>query len=281
MVLKVRHYTDPGCPFAFSAEPVRRRLSWLYGDQLAWELRMVGLSERPEDYLEKGFTPERQTQSLKRIQRRHGMPIDPRERPRMAATLPACRAVVAARVHAPEREEALLRRLRVLTMAGELLDEPDTLARAAHEAGLVWDELSRWMQEPAVADRVAADMEAARAPTHRARALDYRLAADGDDGRRYTCPSYEIVRDDGVELAIPGFQPFEAYEVVLANLAPDLERREDPESVGEVLAWADEPLASAEVAAVCGVARDEARERLARVACETPAGADGYWELSG
>ena len=31
-------FTDPACPFAFSAEPVRQRLRWHYGDQLRWRL---------------------------------------------------------------------------------------------------------------------------------------------------------------------------------------------------------------------------------------------------
>ena len=59
------------------------------------------------------------------------MPIDTSLRPRMAATVPACRAVVAARLNAPEREAALLRALRVLHFAGGLLDEPETIAAAA------------------------------------------------------------------------------------------------------------------------------------------------------
>ena len=35
------------------------------------------------------------------LQRRHGMPIDPAPYPRPASSEPACRAVVAARLHAP------------------------------------------------------------------------------------------------------------------------------------------------------------------------------------
>jgi len=34
----IRHFTDPGCPFAFSAQRQRLRLDWLHGDQLRWEL---------------------------------------------------------------------------------------------------------------------------------------------------------------------------------------------------------------------------------------------------
>ena len=85
---------------------------------------MVVLSKRPEDYLDDGFTPERQSEALARIASDHGMPIDTALRPRMEATLPACRAVVATRVKAPERTRPLLRRLRVRHFAGELLDDP-------------------------------------------------------------------------------------------------------------------------------------------------------------
>src|SRR5436190_3731714 len=121
--LIVREFTDPACPFAFSAEPARLRLRWLYGAQIEWRPRMVALSQSPDDYVERGFTPERQVAALEEIQRRYGMPIDTRERPRMMATVHACRAVVAARLHAPDRERALLRRLRIHAMAGELIDE--------------------------------------------------------------------------------------------------------------------------------------------------------------
>ena len=74
----ITEYTDPGCPFAFSAEPFRRRLQWLYGDQLEWRPRMVVLADTPEEYLEKGFTTERQSSSFETLSREHGMPIDTR-----------------------------------------------------------------------------------------------------------------------------------------------------------------------------------------------------------
>jgi hypothetical protein len=41
----ITEYTDPACPWAFSAEPFRRRLNWLYGDQIAWDVKLVGLSD--------------------------------------------------------------------------------------------------------------------------------------------------------------------------------------------------------------------------------------------
>ena len=33
----VREFTDPSCPYAFSAEPARLRLKWRYGDRIDWE----------------------------------------------------------------------------------------------------------------------------------------------------------------------------------------------------------------------------------------------------
>jgi hypothetical protein len=83
-----------------------------------------------------------------------------------------------------------------------------------------------------------------------------------------------------VSLSAPGFQPAAAYEVAIANLAPELSRRGDPDGVTEVLEWAGEPLASAEVASVCGIELDEAREQLGRVATEEHVGFDGLWRLT-
>src|SRR3954454_23854159 len=143
----ITEYTDPGCPWAYSAEPFRRRLSWLYGDRLEWRVRLVGLAESPDEYVDRGFTPERQSQSFATIAREHGMPIDTSLRPRMAATLPACRAVVAARLHAPEHERRLLRRLRVRPSCGQLLDEPSTIDAAATDAGIDPQQLRTWMDD--------------------------------------------------------------------------------------------------------------------------------------
>ncbi len=78
---------------------------------------------------------------------------------------------------------------------------------------------------------------------------------------------------------MPGFNAYEAYEVAIANLAPELVRRPEPDAVEEVLAWADEPLATAEIAAVAQLDMAEARAALSRVARPLPAGADLYWSL--
>ena len=270
----IDNFTDPVCPFAWSAEPARRRLAWLYGDQLSWTPRMVVLSEAPEDYLAKGFTPDKQAQGMASLSTRYGMPIDASERPRMTASVHACRAVVAARVHAPRQAEALLRRLRVHHMFGDLIDEQDVLDAAAGEAGLDADRLWAWTTEPEVEEQLQADMRAARSPLPAARALDHKLGGPAEE-RRYTCPTL-VMRVDGREPVVaPGFQPVAAYEVLLANLAPDLARRADPATAAEVLAWAREPLAAAEVAAVLDAPREDVEAELELVA----AGDAGLWSL--
>ena len=278
--IKIAHFTDPACPFAFSAEPARWRLNWLYGDAIEWRLHMVVLSQSPEEYLDKGFTPEIQEWALAEIQRRWSMPIGLGRRPRMVATVHACRAVVAARVHGPPgSEESLLRRIRVRGMAGDLIDEPRTIALAADEAGIEPGDLRTWMEDPTVDEELRFDMASARLPSRSALALDHKLAPT-PGGRRYTCPSYEIEGPDGRRFDAPGFQPVEVYEAAIANLAPRLERRPPPESAEEVLAWAGEPLATAEVAAVCGASLEDVRPDLAQMAHPTPVGPEAYWALS-
>jgi len=275
----ITEFTDPGCPWAWSAEPFRRRLTWVYGDRLQWRTCMVGLAETPQEYEDKGFTPERQAQAFASIAHAHGMPIDTEQRSRMAATLPACRAVAATRLHAPERERGILRRLRVHNFAGALLDDPQTIAAAARDAGVDPEQLRTWTEDPEVERVLRQDMDRAREPMAAARALDHKLA-NWSGGQRYTCPSYELDRGDGVRLAVPGFQPFATYDVLLANLIPDAPRRPAAEHVGDVLAWTGTPLATREVAEVRDIPFVQAREELGRVAVEQHVGADGLWTLA-
>src|SRR5215213_9115119 len=117
MPLDVTLFTDPACPFAFSAEPVRRRLRWHYGDGLRWTTTMIVLTRESGE-------AEKLAEGAPGLQKLHGMPIDPAPYARPASSEPACRAVVAAQLHAPERQDMLLRRLRARVMVGGLLDDP-------------------------------------------------------------------------------------------------------------------------------------------------------------
>lgn len=249
-MLEIRLFTDPACPFAFSAEPIRQRLRWHYGDGLRWTVTMIALTREPGE-------AERLAEGAPDLQRRFGMPIDPRPYARPASSEPACRAVVATRLHAPERTQALLRRLRVrVMMQGSLLDDPALIDAAATDAGLDPAALGAWCASDEVAAALEADAAAARDPSPAARALNHKLGGPREQ-RRYTAPSYVI---DGV--TVPGFNPIETYETTIANRAPNLPRRPKPQSVDELLAWADEPLATAEVALVMQLDIEEARRAL-------------------
>lgn len=281
-LLSVTEFTDPGCPFAFSAEPSRWRMRWLYADHdIAWSYRMVVLARDAEEYRAKGLTPEMAAAGAQQLSAAHGMPMVTEVRDRVPGTLPACTAVVATRLHAPEQEAAILRRLRLRHFDGQDLDDEATIMLAAQDVGLDPDALAGWMEELDTKAAVEADATAARHPAPAALVLDDRLAG-WEHGRRYTCPSYELTPRSGAAAmqAIPGFQPWAVYDVALANLLPDAQRRPDAESVSEVLDWAGEPLAAAEVAAVCGLDVDAAADQLQDAgATRIPLGNGALWQL--
>src|SRR6476661_2406118 len=106
--MEIELFTDPACPFAFSAEPIRQRLRWHYGDQLSWRLTMIVLTLEPGE-------AEKLAAGAPGLQRKYGMPIDPAPYARPSSSEPACRAVVAARLNSAS-EALLLRRLRVRRM---------------------------------------------------------------------------------------------------------------------------------------------------------------------
>jgi hypothetical protein len=266
VTLQIELFTDPACPFAFSAEPIRQRLRWHYGEQLRWVTRMIVLTREPGE-------AEKLAEGAPGLQARHGMPIDPSPYPRPASSEPACLAFVAARLHAPDRADSLLRRLRVLVMQGGLIDDPALIRAAAADVAIEPDALADWCRTEAARTALEDDAAAARHPSPTARALDHKLGGPPHE-RRYTAPSYLI---EG--FSIPGFNPIEVYETAIANRAPGLTRRARPRDAVELLAWADEPLATAEIALVMQADAGQVRRALEGTAIWSPAGADGYWSV--
>src|SRR5207253_820279 len=43
-------FTDPACPWAYSARPALARLAWRFGEQIDWQLVLIGLSEDTSRY---------------------------------------------------------------------------------------------------------------------------------------------------------------------------------------------------------------------------------------
>lgn len=285
--IEVTEYTDAQCPWAWSAEPMKWRLRWLYGDALDWRTRMIVLASDSEHYKRLDYSVEMMAAGFESFAARYGMPLDATPRPRLGATRPAAKAVVAARVHSSAAvSERLLRRLRIHAMTNPtaMLEESATIVTAASEAGIDPAVLERWLTDPAVERELQADMLATRSPAPAAVALSHKLARSAEDPSRwrYTAPSLVFTRaSDRLTIEAPGFQPSLAYEVAVANLDPTIERRAAPASVAELLEWAGEPLATQEVAEVLGIPREAAREQLAEAtgAVEQQAGSDAFWAL--
>lgn len=137
--VQVTHFVDPGCPWDYSAEPVRVALEQRYGEQLAWRNVQVGLYESAAAVAARGYTTTGQAESYRIFQERHGMPFCTEERPRLQGTWPAARASKAAERQDPALGAALLRRLRLAWFVeGRVLDQRDELQLiAAQVAGLV------------------------------------------------------------------------------------------------------------------------------------------------
>jgi 2-hydroxychromene-2-carboxylate isomerase len=249
-VIDVTHFTDPGCPWAYSAWPAHTTLRWRYGEQLRWTLVMIGLTEDAAQYAARGYTPTRSALGRGRF-RRFGMPFQITPKARLSATSPACRAIVATRLAAPALEDAALRALQFaqFTTTGTL-DDPDTLRSAlAGVEGLDAESVVGRIDDPDVVAAYEADR--ARARTAAGSPTEFQGRAANTDGAvRYTAPSLIFEGPDGQTLEAGGFQPIEAYDVVIANLDPTLERRPAADDPLDVLSAFPFALTTAEVASV-------------------------------
>jgi predicted DsbA family dithiol-disulfide isomerase len=112
-LISVTLFSDPACPWGYSANPALRVIEWRYGGQLDWRLVLVGLSEDVSRYAEFGFTPVRMASSGLMFRERYGMPFAPHPKPRLSASSRACRAVIAARLQWPGSEWRVFRTLQL------------------------------------------------------------------------------------------------------------------------------------------------------------------------
>lgn len=283
------HFTDPGCPWAYCSRPAIARLRWRFGAQIEWRLVLIGLSEDPRRYEERGYTPGRLASGHRKFERRFGMPFGTAVKPRMWGTSRSCRAIIAAREVDPELGYAALRALQLMQFTtAELLDDDGALRRAlARVDGLDADAVVARIDEPAVVEAYEADRRRARSadgtPTH----VQGRHS-DSDGPVRYTAPSVIFEHPEGRVTEVGGFQPFEAYDTALANLDPSLERRPAPTAAVEAVFAYPIGLTTAEVASMmrpsdledADIAAAE-RELIAAadegvLVCEA-AGSDAFW----
>jgi 2-hydroxychromene-2-carboxylate isomerase len=291
MSIRATLYSDPACPWAYSATPALTVLRWRYRDQLDWRLVTIGLRDDTAALAAAGYTAGRQAAGSRRFRDRYGMPFAAAPRARLVATGRACRAVVATRIHHPGREFAAIRALAYAWFTTPLLlDEDDGLAAAlGRVSGIDAAAVVAATDSPEVTEAYAADKAAARSagggPT------EFQGKAAVSDGLvRYTAPSVVFETDDGRCLEGGGFQPIEAYDVLIANLDTSLERHAPPEDPLPLLAHFPDGLCTQEVAlALAGnlvdVDRAGAEDALLALVAEgrvtrEPLGDDALWRAA-
>jgi protein-disulfide isomerase-like protein with CxxC motif len=287
--LAVTEYTDPGCPWAYSASPALAVLRWRYRHQLRWRIAAIGLTENPQRYVDAGYTPARMSAGMLRF-RRYGMPFAPVPRPRIAATSRACRAIVATRLLDPPRERDVLRALQFAWFTTPLqLDEDGDIARALSVLpGLDVEAVVGAIDDPLTLEAYEQDKRDAR--TAEGGATHYQGKARQTDGPvRYSAPSLVFESEAGMRLEAGGFQPLEAYDVLIANLDPALEREAPPEDPLAALGPFPEGLVTAEVAQIM-THNNELPDRLATERAligllgdgavrRTSIGGDALWQI--
>jgi 2-hydroxychromene-2-carboxylate isomerase len=248
--LQVTHFSDPGCPWAWSASPAIAALKWRYGDQLEWRNVMIGLTETGAVYEQRGYTPAGQARGYRAFRER-GMPFATEPRERVHGTWPMCRVVVATRRLAPEREYAVFRALQLAQFTGTgFLEEDEALREAiGWVPGIDADAIIAAAKTPETEALFEQDRDLARSAANSPTEFQNKHA--NTDGRvRYTAPSLRFTNQQGVTLEAGGFQSFEAYDVLVANLDQSLSRRAPAEDAAEVLQAFPDGLTTAEVALV-------------------------------
>ncbi len=285
--VKVTLFNDAGCPWGYSALPAFRVLEWRYGAQLDWRLVLIGLTERAQQYVDRGYTPLRSAEGYARRFRRFGMPFAPEPRARVVGTGRACRAVVAARLRAPGSEWAAFRALQFAWFTTTLLlDEDDGIARAlAGVPGLDVDAVIAAIETPEVEEAYQRDHAESRSALGSPAELQGKTATT-DGPVRFTAPSL-VFEHDGRRLVAGGWQTVEAYDVLVANLIPGGERRGVPDDPGDLLQRFPDGLTTQEVAQLLTRGNDatnrlEAEAAMLRLvaagsATRRPLGDDALW----
>jgi 2-hydroxychromene-2-carboxylate isomerase len=287
--ISVTMFSDAACPWAYAVSPSLRVLEWRYGRQLAWRLVVIGLTEQASQYVERGYTPLRGAQSQVRF-RRYGMPFSPQPKERVSATARACRAVVAARLIQPGSEWRVFRALQLANFTTSLLlDEDEQITEVLRRLrGVDADAIVARLDDQAVSDAYERDRAEARTAAGSAAELQGKTAQT-DGPVRFTAPSL-IFERNGKRLIAGGFQPVEAYDVLVANLDPGLDRQPAPDTPAPLLGHFSDGLTTQEVAALLVNGNDPV-DRLASenallelvatgAATRTPLGDDALWQLA-
>ncbi|HMT04885.1 MAG TPA: DsbA family protein [Solirubrobacterales bacterium] len=285
--IKALLFNDPSCPFGYSASPALRAIEWRYRDQIEWHLAVIGLSDENNPV---PYSREEMAGFLVAFRDRYGMPFSAEPKARAFTSSQACRVITAARLLYPGSEWRVFRALQLLHFNTPLLLDDRAQLREALgtvpgiEPELVMAALNSVEVNEAFRTDFAHARNAAGSPSE----LQGKTAAT-EDGARYTAPT--VVFECGDKRAeVGGFQPLGAYDVVIANLDPNLTRKPPAGSALEALLPYPAGLTTVEVATVMAEKTEEvdregaekelldmlARESVKRV----PLGNDAIWVRS-
>lgn len=284
-MIRVTLFTDAACPWAYSANPALRVLEWRFGDQLSWRLVTIGLRD------EVGSARFDAARALRRqalFRDRYGMPFALEPKQRAAATGRGCRAVVAARLFEPGSEWRVLRALQLGNFTSTLLLDDDERIHAALRdvPGIDADAIVARLDDHDVKRAYEADKAEARAAAGTAAEAQGKTSTS-DGPVRFTAPTV-VFELDGRRFVAGGWQPVLAYDVLLANLDPTLERRPPPSVPEPVLDFFPDGLTTAEAAALLAEGPDyvsdlaDTEQALAGLVAEgraerAPLGQDAIW----
>jgi protein-disulfide isomerase-like protein with CxxC motif len=281
-------YTDAGCPWAYSANPALRVLEWRFREQLSWQLVMIGLREEASETAVRTYDPDRALARWRVFEERYGMPFAVEPKTRASGTGRGCRAVVAAGLLEPGSEWAVFRTLQIANFTGSVyLDDAESVRetlRQAHgaDADAIADRLD---DADVIAEYERQRAEARSAAGTPAEAQDKTAISDGHV--RFTAPSV-VFRRGQESVFAGGWQPLLAYDTVLANFAPELERVPPPDSPEPLFDFFPGGLTTAEVAQLLAHGSDPVPDRAAAEAmlsglssagtvARAPKGRDALW----
>jgi protein-disulfide isomerase-like protein with CxxC motif len=279
-------YNDPACPWAYSESPALRVIEWRYGEQIEWRLVLIGLTEDASQYLARGYTPLRGALGQLAF-KRYGMPFSPAPKERVSATARACRAVVAARLAHPGSEFRVFRAIQLANFTtGLVLEDDAQLGQAlAGVADIDATEIIARLDTREVTEAYHRDRAETR--TAAGTAAERQGKTSTSDGPvRFTAPSV-VFESHGRRLVAGGFQPVEAYDILITNLDPTLHREPPPETPAPLLERFPDGLTTQEVAALLTHGNDAPDRRAAEAALielvadgqatRRPLGDDAVW----
>jgi putative protein-disulfide isomerase len=265
MTVLARYYTDPTCPWSWSAEPAVRKLMVEFGDNVSWTYVMGGLAR---DYTKSPGGNEALLAHWLDVADEGNMPIDPRlwrEGP-IASSYPACMAVRAAAEQAGDGGYRYLRLVREGLMCfRRKLDSTEALVEEARRARLDVERFRVDLASNAIVEAFGEDLEEVRHPPEEARAAEGTVISTGGC-ERMSFPSIAFAGEDGARVYVSGERPYEEMRAAAEAAGADPVDAPAP-TVPEALRRFG-LMGTAEVAAVCALPGPHAPAELWRLASE-------------